>query len=1138
MSSENEVNKYEKLTQREHILKRPDMYVGPNKSINESMWVYDEDNKIITKKNINFNPSFLKIVDEALVNCRDASVNDKTCDTIKIEYNMDEGFISIFNNGDEGIPIEIHPKYEIYVPQLIFGELNSSSNYDDDKKRIVGGKFGLGIKLTNIFSKKFIVEIDDNKRGKRYKQEWNNNMETVNKPDIKKLPAKAKSSIKITFYPDFDKLNIDNLDIDHKELFHRRAFDIVGCSDNKLKIYFNNNKIDINNFNSYIKLYYPDETIYYDDSNERWKVGIIYKPNNGNENISFVNGINTYMGGNHVNYVLDNILKTLINDYIKKKDKDIKITVNTLKDNIILFLNTVIENPSFGSQTKENLTSKISDFGSKYEMSETFIKKLSKCGIVEQMIQFNKFKESSNLKKTDGKKQIRIIGIPKLEDANKAGTKDSYKCSLILTEGDSAKATAMAGLTEVGRDYYGVFPLKGKILNVRDAPVSQLMNNEEINNLKVILGLKHNEDYSDETKFKSLRYGHIILLVDQDVDGYHIRGLFINMLHSLWPSLIKYPDFVQTLNTPIVKAFKNDKVKVFYNLSEFDEWKDSDDSKNWKTKYYKGLGTSTSIEAKEYFNNINDKLVKYIWKNENDDDTIKLAFDKLRTDDRKKWLMNYNKDNILTYENKNILYSEFINKELIHFSNEDLIRSIPNVIDGLKPSQRKILYGSFLRGLDKDTVKVSQLAGFVSDKSAYHHGEMSLNSAIIGMAQDFVGSNNINILVPDGQFGTRLKGGKDSASPRYIWTKLNELTTIIYNKIDDPILNYQYDDGMKIEPEYYAPIIPMILVNGTEGIGTGFSTEIPPYNPIEIINNLKRLLKKEKLNELDPWWQDFNGILEKTEKNKYEVRGNYTIENNKLIITELPIGVWTSNYKEFLEKMLEESNDKKIKKSIPLINYSDNNTDKKVNFVLEFKDDYLKNIDNDELEKTFKLISKVSLNNMHLYGPEGHIKKYDNVNDIILDYYKVRLNLYEKRKKYQLDLLKHELELINAKVKFILLIVNEEININNKNKSIIEKILENKKLPKLSKTFDDENKSYDYLLSMPIYNLTLEKIEELKKNLKDKTEEYNNLEEMTIEEIWLNELDILLNKYELWYNSKINNIIVKKTVKKNKKSTI
>ena len=545
---------YQKLSQREHVLVRPDTYVGSIELAKEPMYVYDEEQDRIIEKEIEFVPGLLKIFDEIIVNARDASVNDDTCDTIKIECNQEEGFVSVFNNGEHGIPVEIHPEHNVYVPYMIFGELMTSSNFDDNEKRTTGGRNGLGAKLTAIFSTKFIVEVGDADRNKKFYQEFNNNLLDKTKEKVTKYNNKS-SYVKITFYPDFEKFGIENLTNDHYQLFHRRCIDIAGTNHNNLKVYYNNKKLSINSFKKYIQLYYPDDDILLDDQN-RWQVGVIYKQDEGNKSISFVNAISTYRGGKHDDHVIDQVIKKLVDNHIKKKNKDIKISNAFVKENLVFFINSVIENPGFSSQTKETLTTKVKDFGSSYSVSDALLKKLAKSGIVDQVVKLAEFKQTTGLKKTDGKKQVKLRGIPKLEDANKAGSKDSYKCSLLLVEGDSAKTFAMSGLNVIGRDYFGIFPLKGKLLNVREASSSQIAKNDEITHIKQILGLKQGVDYSIEENFKQLRYGRIIALTDQDADGYHIKGLLMNMFHSAWKELVYREDFITSLSTPIVKLTK------------------------------------------------------------------------------------------------------------------------------------------------------------------------------------------------------------------------------------------------------------------------------------------------------------------------------------------------------------------------------------------------------------------------------------------------------------------------------------------------------------------------------------------------------------------------------------------------------
>ena len=402
-----------------------------------------------------------------------------------------------------------------------------------------------------------------------------------------------------------------------------------------------------------------------------------------------------------------------------------------------------------------------------------------------------------------------------------------------------------------------------------------------------------------------LRYGKILFMTDQDLDGAHIKGLSINLFHSQWHDLIKIESFLGFMNTPILKARKGKRELSFYNEQEYHKWQKTHNTKGWKVKYYKGLGTSTAKEFKEYFSK--KKIVYFKYEGDSCDDILDMVFNKKRANDRKIWLGKYEKENVLDTFKQNISYQDFVNKELIHFSKYDCERSIPNAIDGLKTSQRKVLYAAFKRKLTKE-IKVAQLSGYVSEHAAYHHGEASLHGTIIGMAQEFVGSNNINTFLPLGQFGTRVGGGKDSASERYIYTKLNPITACIFPIADFPVLTYISDDGTQVEPDFYVPIIPFCLVNGGKGIGTGFSTDIPCYNPIDIIKHVKAYINKPIIEKkLALYYEGFKGSIKPISDTKYIIKGLYKILNeNKIHISELPIGMWIDDYKQFLETLIEK----------------------------------------------------------------------------------------------------------------------------------------------------------------------------------------------------------------------------------------
>ena len=1153
-------SKYQKKTQLEHILTRPDTYVGDIKLQTERLYIH-QDGKIV-KQEIQYVPALYKIFDEIIVNASDHTKNDKTCKNIKITIAPDE--ISVCNDG-VGIDVEIHKDYKIYVPELVFGELLTSTNYDDTEKRVTGGRNGYGAKLTNIFSTFFSVETIDTKRKRKFYQEFTDNMSNRTKPVITELKQVTNSYTKIVFKPDFEKFGIVKLTDDMIGLFEKRVYDLAGTLEG-VKVYLNDVLIPINSFQDYIQLYFdPEQEIeVLTEKNTRWDIGFVYRPDGGFEHISHVNNICTYHGGSHVDYINDQIIN-YIQKQIEKKNKDAinKIKSHSIKDHYMIFINCTIENPAFTSQTKETLKTKQNEFGSTCELSEKILKKINSSGILNVLLDYLKFKEESlMMKKTDGKKVNAIKGIPKLEDAEWAGTKKSKLCKLILTEGDSAKALAMSGLSVVGNQKYGIFPLKGKLLNVRGASPKELLNNEEIINLKKILGLKHGKVYvnsgkeaketkeddkteKDDSKSKicdisELRYGGIISLCDQDVDGYHIKGLLINFFEYFWPSLLKIDGFITCLATPIVKATKGKDAKIFYNLTDYTQWKETS-SNGYHIKYYKGLGTSTRDEGKEYFSDIENKLIHYLWRpqigGEPDDEhtnseesdaivgeidhpchqAIMLGFCKKQADKRKTWLLHYDKDLILTPDIKQVPFNDFINKELIHFSHEDIKRSIPSMVDGLKPSQRKILYGTILRKLftKQSEIKVSQLTGFISDKTSYHHGEQSLNMAIINMAQRFVGSNNINILMPSGQFGTRLTG-KDAASPRYLFTYLNPIIRMIYREEDDPILKYMEDDGTPIEPEYYLPILPMILVNGAEGIGTGFSTYVLPYNPLDLIENIKCMMEDKPLKELRPYFQGFKGKITQDDKT-YSFQGNYDFTGSELIITELPPGVWTSVYKEFLTDLEE-------KKEILKLNVA--NTDEDVYFKIGLDCSKSDDLSEKELVQKFKLNKKISISNMHLYDKDDKIKKYGNVNDILREFYQVRLDAYTVRKNYYLDKYQKELDALKWKMKFIEDVLEDRIIINRKKRDEIIDQLIKKKYPQ------QNNDKYDYLLSMPIHSFTYEKIEDLKEKINNKEEEINLLESKSEKEIWSDELDEFRVAYVKEYSPIATNVKVVKTVVK------
>ena len=1036
----------------------------------------------------------------------------------------------------------------------------------DGNQRFVINDFTVTHNCASIYSEFFDVEICDPTRKKKYYQRFSNNMFDKSEPKIVPVDKNAESYTKITFLPDYKRFGLKHLTNDMISLMKRRVYDIAGTTNSSVKVYYNEEFLDIQSFQDYIKMFYSDEdvNIIYEDVNERWSVGIVFDNQSGFQHMSFVNRISTFQGGTHLNYVVNQIVDQ-VTTHIQTKHKNLKIKAHQVKENISVFVNAVIEDPAFGSQTKETLTTKASSFNVKCELSEKFIQKICKTGLINEIIQVAQIKQLGELEKSDGKKNVNLKSLTKLDDARLAGTKRSPECRLIVTEGDSAKTFAISGLELIGRDLYGVFPLKGKLLNVRNAAPNQLLNNEEIKNLKQIMGLKQNATYTDT---KKLRYGGIIILTDQDVDGSHIKGLLMNFFHYFWPSLIKIEGFIQSIATPIVKAYKVSDTKktspeIFHTLTEYKKWceKIGDDvNKKYRIKYFKGLGTSTSQEAKESFTDFENKIVNYVWtinnsniinakndiyadisdnessknehsktesdnisvsdevvdKNEPSYQAITLAFAKQRENDRKEWVRQYDSGKIIENNIKKIPIYDFVNKDLIHFSFGDNIRSIPDLVDGLKPSQRKILFGVFKRRLDNDEIKVAQLSGYISEHTGYHHGEASLQGAIINMAQDFCGSNNINLLYPSGNFGTRRMGGKDAASSRYIFTQLSTVTRNIYINKDEPVLESVLEEGDIVEPVRYYPIIPMILVNGSEGIGTGFSTNIPPYNPLEIIDNIRKILKGtsiSKITEMVPWYSSFIGKIEKENQNTYRSIGNIEVLNEFTVkITELPIGMWAQTYIDYLSELIE--------KGELIHDYENNSGNHKIDIKLYFKNGELqKLLKGNNLQKKLKLITTIKTSNMHLYK-NNVITKYSSPNQILKDYIDIRLEFYVKRKEYYIKVLQNELNLLTYRRKFIMQVLAKEIIIERRKKEQIIADLIKEEYPELSTNINNKP-SYDYITTIPLFSLTQEKIDELENDFNEKTKELELYKNYTIQDLWISELDNLEKAYNKWYNNKI-----------------
>jgi DNA topoisomerase II len=1115
MSNE-KIVEYKKLSLHEQILLRPDTYVGSVDLLNGKEWIKKDG--VVKQSLISYPECLVQIFSEVVSNSIDnvwRSTEEK-CSYIKINIDKKTGETCIENDGRH-VPIE-KSKEGIYIPEMIFGNLLTSSNYDDTKDRKTSGRNGYGVKLCNIFSSTFSIEVVDPLKKRVYRQTWKRNMFEMSKPEIK--TTNKKGHVKVMWIPDFSRFGIEHYTDDVLLMLEKKILDcamIVSKYD--VDVFSNNEKVCISSIRDYANLFFsdkPKEYIHTTTTNCK----VVLMPCKEFSQVSFVNGVFTKDGGKHVDDWIEVFFRPVVVKF--NKGKKGKIDISDVKRYFIIFIDCELDKPKFSSQTKTKLVSSSQSIDVKID--ESIPKKLFKWEFMKKIQNALKLKSLESLDKISKKRSI--VKCDKLSDANFVlNSKNKNKrdgCILCITEGDSATSYIVKGMShgilgKKGHDYIGYLPIRGKFLNVRNSTPSKISNNEEVKSLILSLGLfgKPQEiDFTKEENMKKLRYKKLCICADSDVDGIHIVALMYNFFHTLYPSILMIDGFFNFMRTPIIKIDSKSEVLSFFYLKKANDYIEKNGLKNTKKKkiirYLKGLGSSNSRDVNEDFSN---NIIVKLNHDKNGDEMVDNIFNKSKASFRKNWILSYSpKDDVkekdLKIEDMDI--SSFLNDELITFSIEDCKRSIPSVFDGLKESQRKLLFVAFKKNLNFEgpSKKVSQLSGLCVDEANYQHGDVGLGDTLIGMAQRFVFSNNIPLFFDDGSFGSRLKMGDDKAQPRYIYTKLDYLTRDIFPQIDDKYLSSLIDEGMIIEKRYYLPIIPMILVNGSFGIGTGYSTCIPQYNPIDLILWIKQWIECkgqyirhlngiefQEVIELVPWVRGFKGKI-KVNGNKIITEG--VIEKNKTSykISELPFGKRNLSIEGFEKVCNELLENKKIKM------FQKHSTDNKVDFDITPFDNFEVTID------SLKLSDCLFTSNMVLFY-ENSLKKYESVNEIMDDFCKKRLQLYNIRKNGEISELEMELKILNNKIRFIRELNDETLIIKNQSDEQVHQSLSDKK-------FDKVKDSFNYLLDMNIRGLTKSKIENMEKEKNKIEESLKVIRETKIEDMWISELDKFKTKYLKW----------------------
>jgi DNA gyrase/topoisomerase IV subunit B len=794
---------------REHIYNITDTYIGSDEQMPRSERVLNLETMVFQEEEITVPEGVERIFVEISSNAGDnvaRSLRHKI-DPGEVTIKMDGEIISV-RNGGIPIPVEIHPVEKMWVPQLIFGVLHSSSNYNKEKVRTECGRNGYGAKLTNIFSKYFMVTVGDPNNKRWYRQVWTENMTIQGEPEIKEEYT-GEAFVEIVYKMDFKRFGYERYPDQAFRLFSRHAADMSFTG--KVPVSFNGIKLNVQKAKDYAKLYLGEEAVKNSIIYYQWAPGIKTVEKKGIEyavdpgvvpmveicavdtpdnalNVSFVNGMWTRNGGVHADAAFKAVATGLLstvngNDKGKKKNRAHKLNLGDVKRHVSMFVSCWLGDPKFDGQTKTALRSPTP----KIIIDEKILQPIAKWDLINRLYAELEAKHFRASVKSDGKKK-RFLSDIKGEDANDAGTVRSGNCTLYVTEGKSAMgfAVSMLSLFEKGRDFIGLLPLKGKPLNVMNAPPMQVAENTEILELKKMLGLRERVNYLLDENFETLRYGHLMILADADTDGKHILGLVLNLFHCKYPSLLAR-GYVKYLRTKIVDVKKGRQYFKFYSNHEYEEWQaNTPDWKTWEHNYYKGLGSSSDADIAEEFRA--PKIVQCFY-----DDlapmALELAFHEKLSDNRKDWIRNWQPD-FKVEEMQMQPISAFINHELIQFSIADVGRSIPRFMDGLKKVQRKIIWGSmkkWKKTKKNAVVKVGNLASYVSEKTEYHHGPKSMCDAIVNMVHDFVGSNNLPYFKAEGQFGC-----VDPDTPIMLWNGQTKLAKNI--RVGDELIG---DDGNK-----------------------------------------------------------------------------------------------------------------------------------------------------------------------------------------------------------------------------------------------------------------------------------------------------------------------------------------------------
>jgi len=1152
---------YQQLTDVEHVLKRPDSYVGSLATIMATQYVVSltntEEKVKIVEREIAYISALERIFLEILSNAADNAVKTKLegLDPGRIKVTITDNFIEVYNEGLP-VPTDWHNTFNQWIPTMIFFNLRAGSNFDDEKVRKWGGRNGFGAKLTAIFSNLYEVTCHNTNTKIHHFQRAHKNLSLVEPPERSEIPiSDTKSYTNIKFAPDFKRFYTGNVANNHKEnavsvtgdpthcgacwdanegdkttgfmnfdtaeMFAALTFDF--SFNNRIPIEFeyvserwNIKKqivFDARDPLNYVKCFVekmPETSpILYETQDGDNRVIFLDTPLNGFQR-SFANALPTREGGVHVNAWLNALCVGLKVDLEKKagvkkpkpgekKAPSIlsKLTAVQIAPHVTIFLSHYCTNPNFTGQTKERLASP-NPLG--IALPEKMIKEFSTWNAYTQIEKSMVAKDRAKQNKALNPKRAKFLLVDGMDDAGWAGTDKSEKCVGFVCEGKSAKTFFTKGIGKVkdARDRFGCLPIRGKILNTAKASTAQMLESKVLENLVRFYGLQLDVDYADPKVRRTLRYGRCVILVDADVDGIHIKMLLIQFFSS-YTNLLE-SGFLSARLTPVLTATNGKARRKFYSNSEFERWKETTpDYENYKVKYFKGLGSASDDIIAETFS---APVEQFITCDEEDRDILGLAMNADATDDRKELyrMLHALKPSERLDSTKIAAVQQIVFEELIQFAMAANERAIPKAMDGLKISYRQAVFTLLQsKGGWQD---MSVITGWIKAKTKYHHAEEAMIETLVGMAQDYPGSNNIPFLLGEGGYGSRMGGGKDHAAGRYLKGQASPVLRKIFRPEDDILLVPVFEDGDQVCVETYFPIIPSQLYNRSCGVGWGWSSDTPNYHPFDIFDSIKAFIAHIKDGQtrrhftslLDiPWYRGYDGIIFRGKKGKIVSRGYFHMEGFICHVDDLPITISGAQFEKQLNEMQADGRIEGWKpRTIDV---------KRPSYIIYgCREPFVKH-KGWLLEACISDTQCTYLNENLL--PVNHPM---GVNDVLVRWCTKRYGKYVERKKFYLEKLKKEAVVLELKVKFIDDVIAEppRFDIRSKDDGYIDEYM----------TF---NKYPMEFLNIAYKSFSRKLVEDIKKKLEDLYAKIDWYEKTHPGDMWIGELDELKAVLEKMY---------------------